>query len=190
MCNIINHYIYYKINTEVNIRLMKIVIAGVGYVGLVTGLGLAKLDNKIQFLDIDSNKIILEPIGKSTAPAIALAALAAGNDSLLLVLPADHWIEDEEYFNKLILEAVPLAESGKLVTFGVVPTDAYTGYGYIKGGRKLDYGQVVDQFVEKPSTQKAKQYFDSGEYYWNSGNFLFNSSRYLEQLNKLPLPII
>ena len=131
-----------------------------------------------------SNNIILEPISKNTAPAIALAALSAGNDTLLLVLPADHVIEDEEYFNKLVLEAVPLAESGKLVTFGVVPTKAHTGYGYIKSGRKLDIGRVVDQFMEKPSTQNAKKYFESGEYYWNSGIFLFNASRYLEELNK------
>ena len=131
-----------------------------------------------------SNNIILEPISKNTAPAIALAALSAGNDNLLLVLPADHVIEDEEYFNKLVLEAVPLAESGKLVTFGVIPTKAHTGYGYIKSGRKLDIGFVVDQFMEKPSTQHAKKYFESGEYYWNSGIFLFNSSRYLEELNK------
>ena len=139
---------------------------------------------QLRQINNDSNDIILEPVGKNTAPAIALAALAAENDSLLLVLPADHVIEDEEYFNKLVLEAVPLAESGKLVTFGVVPTEAYTGYGYIKGGRKLDFGLAVDQFVEKPSTLNAKRYFDSGEYYWNSGIFLFNASRYLEELNK------
>ena len=131
-----------------------------------------------------SNNIILEPIRKNTAPAIALAALSAGNDTLLLVLPADHVIEDEEYFNKLVLEAMPLAKSGKLVTFGIVPTKAHTGYGYIKSGRKLDIGFVVDQFMEKPSTQHAKKYFESGEYYWNSGIFLFNSSRYLEELKK------
>ncbi|MBT5406948.1 MAG: mannose-1-phosphate guanylyltransferase/mannose-6-phosphate isomerase, partial [Gammaproteobacteria bacterium] len=131
-----------------------------------------------------SNNIILEPISKNTAPAIALAALSAGNDTLLLVLPADHVIEDEEYFNKLVLEAKPLAKSGKLVTFGIVPTKAHTGYGYIKSGRKLDIGFVVDQFMEKPSTQHAKKYFESGEYYWNSGIFLFNSSRYLEELKK------
>ena len=131
-----------------------------------------------------SNNIILEPISKNTAPAIALAALSAGNDTLLLVLPADHVIEDEEYFNKLVLKAMPLAKSGKLVTFGIVPTKAHTGYGYIKSGRKLDIGFVVDQFMEKPSTQHAKKYFESGEYYWNSGIFLFNSSRYLEELNK------
>ena len=139
---------------------------------------------QLRQINKDSNDIILEPIGKNTAPAIALAALATGNDSLLLVLPADHVIEDEEYFNKLVLEAVPLAESGKLITFGVVPTKAHTGYGYIKSGRKLDNGFVVDQFMEKPSIQNAKRYFESGEYYWNSGIFLFNSSQYLEELNK------
>jgi mannose-1-phosphate guanylyltransferase len=139
---------------------------------------------QLRQINKDLNDIILEPIGKNTAPAIALAALATGNDSLILVLPADHVIKDEEYFNKLVLEAIPLAESGKLVTFGVVPTEVHTGYGYIKGGRKIDAGLVVDQFIEKPSTKNAKQYFESGEYYWNSGIFLFNSNRYLEELNK------
>lgn len=139
---------------------------------------------QLRQINKDSNDIILEPIGKNTAPAIALAALATGNDPLLLVLPADHVIEDEEYFNKLVLEAVPLAESGKLITFGVIPTEAHTGYGYIKGGRKIDVGLAVDQFVEKPSTQNAKRYFESGKYYWNSGIFLFNANRYLEELNK------
>ena len=139
---------------------------------------------QLRQINKDSNNIILEPIGKNTAPAIALAALAAGNDTLLLVLPADHIIEDEEYFNKLVLDTSPLAESGKLITFGVVPTKAHTGYGYIKSGRKLDNGFVVDQFMEKPSIQNAKRYFESGEYYWNSGIFLFNSSQYLEELNK------
>ena len=139
---------------------------------------------QLRQINKDSNEIILEPIGKNTAPAIALAALAAGNDPILLVLPADHVIEDEEYFKKLVLKALSLAESGKLITFGVVPTKAHTGYGYIKSGRKLDNGFVVDQFMEKPSIQNAKRYFESGEYYWNSGIFLFNSSRYLEELNK------
>ena len=139
---------------------------------------------QLRQINKDANDIILEPISKNTAPAIALAALTTGNDSLILVLPADHVIKDEEYFNKLVLEAIPLAESGKLVTFGVVPTEAHTCYGYIKGGRKIDAGLVVDQFMEKPSTKNAKQYFESGEYYWNSGIFLFNSSQYLEELNK------
>jgi mannose-1-phosphate guanylyltransferase len=131
-----------------------------------------------------SNNIILEPIAKNTAPAIALAAISAGKDALLLVLPADHIIENEEYFNKLVLTAIPLAESGKLITFGVAPSEPHTGYGYIKSGRKLDIGHTVEQFIEKPSIQNAKQYFESGDYYWNSGIFLFNSSRYLEELNK------
>ncbi len=139
---------------------------------------------QLRQINKDSNNIIIEPIGKNTAPAIALAAMAAGSDTLLLVLPADHIIEDEEHFNKLVLDTSPLAESGKLITFGVVPTKAHTGYGYIKSGRKLDNGFVVDKFIEKPSIQNATRYFESGEYYWNSGIFLFNSSRYLDELNK------
>jgi len=139
---------------------------------------------QLREINKNSNDIILEPIGKNTAPAIALAALATGNDPLLLVLPADHVIENEENFKKIVLEAVPLAESGKLITFGVIPTEAHTGYGYIKGGRKIDAGLAVDQFIEKPSTQNAKRYFESGKYYWNSGMFLFNANLYLEELNK------
>lgn len=139
---------------------------------------------QLRQINKNSNEIILEPAVKNTAPAIALAALVAGENSLLLVLPADHVIENKKYFNKLVLEAIPLAESGKLVTFGVEPTEPHTGYGYIKVGRKHNTGFVVNHFLEKPSTKNAKQYFESGEYYWNSGIFLFNASQYLEELHK------
>ena len=139
---------------------------------------------QLRQINKNSNEIILEPAIKNTAPAIALAALAAGENSLLLVLPADHVIENKKYFNKLVLDAIPLAESGKLVTFGVEPTEPHTGYGYIKIGEKYNTGYVVNHFLEKPSTDDAKQYFDSGEYYWNSGIFLLDASQYLEELNK------
>ena len=128
--------------------------------------------------------IILEPVGKNTAPAIALAALSSQDDPLLLVLAADHVIQDEAAFTKAVSDAIPLAESGKLVTFGIVANDPHIGYGYIKGGEEQGAGFVVDKFVEKPSIDVAQEYISSGEYYWNSGMFLFKASRYLEELKK------
>jgi mannose-1-phosphate guanylyltransferase len=103
---------------------------------------------------------------------------------LLLVLAADHVIKDQDAFNTAVMRALPLAETGKLVTFGIVPSDPQTGYGYIKRGNDLGEGFKVDEFVEKPSLEVAKGYISSGEYYWNSGMFLFRASRYLEELEK------
>ena len=128
--------------------------------------------------------IILEPVGRNTAPAIALAALSADNDPLLLVLAADHVIQDESSFSEAIDQAIPLAEAGKLVTFGIVPSDADTGYGYIKKGSQNGSGFVVDKFEEKPPNEVAQEYLLSGDYFWNSGMFLFKASRYLEELEK------
>jgi mannose-1-phosphate guanylyltransferase len=138
-----------------------------------------------QLREIDKlDSIILEPVGKNTAPAIALAAITADDDPLLLVLAADHVIQDEVAFTNAVNSAVPLAESGKLVTFGIVPNEAHTGYGYIKIGDKDGSGFVVDKFVEKPSSDVARDYIESGSYVWNSGMFLFKASRFLEELEK------
>ena len=138
-----------------------------------------------QLREIDGlDSIILEPVGKNTAPAIALAALTTEGDPLLLVLAADHVIQNEQAFTDAVNQAVPLAEAGKLVTFGIVPKEAHTGYGYIKKGSQEGSGFVVDKFVEKPSSQVAHDYIESGNYLWNSGMFLFKASRYLEELNK------
>ena len=126
--------------------------------------------------------IILEPVGRNTAPAIALAAFQASADDVLLVLAADHVILDQQKFTASVNAALPLAEKGKLVTFGIVPTQAHTGYGYIKRGANIDAGFVVNQFVEKPNAETAKAYLDSGDYYWNSGMFLFKAGRYLDEL--------
>jgi len=126
--------------------------------------------------------IILEPVGRNTAPAIALAALSVEDDPLLLVLAADHVIQDEAAFTSAVYAAIPLAEAGKLVTFGIEPNEPHTGYGYIKRGDKKDAGFAVDQFVEKPSIEIAENYVSSGDYYWNSGIFLFKASKYLEEL--------
>jgi mannose-1-phosphate guanylyltransferase len=140
-----------------------------------------------QLREIDRlDSIILEPIGKNTAPAIALAALLSecDDDPLLLVLAADHVIQNEVAFTQAVNDAVPLAESGKLVTFGVVANEPHIGYGYIKKGAVQGHGFAVDKFVEKPSMKLAKEYVSSGDFYWNSGMFLFRASRYLEELSK------
>ena len=127
--------------------------------------------------------IILEPVGRNTAPAIALAALTEQEDDpLLLVLAADHVIADFESFTESVKKAVPLAEQGKLVTFGIVPSKPHTGYGYIKAGTESGDGFLVDAFKEKPDLVTAKTYLEHGGYYWNSGMFLFKASRYLEEL--------
>ncbi|HCG5236615.1 TPA: mannose-1-phosphate guanylyltransferase/mannose-6-phosphate isomerase [Vibrio parahaemolyticus] len=146
-----------------------------------------------QLREIDRlGNIILEPVGKNTAPAIALAAFQLSQtdpEALMLVLAADHVIQDRLAFEKSVLVAQLAAEKGKMVTFGIVPTHAETGYGYIRRGGKVDEGFEVEQFVEKPSKELALQYVDAGDYYWNSGMFMFKASRYLEEL-KLHRPDI
>jgi len=131
--------------------------------------------------------IILEPVGRNTAPAIALAALQArkhGDDPILLVLPSDHVIVDEAAFHAAVRLAATAAEQGKLVTFGVVPTAPETGYGYIKATAQGDTREV-DAFVEKPDASSAREYLEAGTYFWNSGMFVFKASVYLDQLARL-----
>jgi mannose-1-phosphate guanylyltransferase/mannose-6-phosphate isomerase len=137
-------------------------------------------------LGVQPQAILLEPIGRNTAPAIALAALEAtrdGADPLLLVLPSDHVIANEAAFHAAVQAATAAAQAGKLVTFGIVPTGPETGYGYIcaSGGEVV---RAVQRFVEKPDLATAQAYVDSGEYYWNSGMFLFRASRYLQELQQ------
>ncbi len=138
--------------------------------------------------DIQHSGIVLEPVGRNTAPAVALAALNAikhGDDPLLLVLAADHVIKNNDAFIASVEAAIPEAEQGNLVTFGIVPTAPETGYGYIKQGQvRSDNSYSVDSFVEKPCLEKAEEYLASGEYYWNSGLFLFRASVYLAELEK------
>ncbi|MEZ9464555.1 mannose-1-phosphate guanylyltransferase/mannose-6-phosphate isomerase [Vibrio splendidus] len=139
------------------------------------------------------SRIILEPVGRNTAPAIALAALQAverGEDPILLVLAADHIVQDVEAFQLSVQKALVAAEVGKLATFGIVPTAPETGYGYIRRGtQEGDDIYLVDQFVEKPELEVAEQYVESGEYYWNSGCFMFKASVFLEELKKHSLEI-
>lgn len=132
--------------------------------------------------------LVLEPEGRNTAPAIACAALLArqsGDDPLLLVLPADHVIGDVQAFQHSVAIAVPLAEAGYLVTFGVVPTQVETGYGYIACGAPLEGGHHLAAFIEKPDAKRAAALVESGDYLWNSGMFLLRASSYLDQLKRL-----
>lgn len=129
-------------------------------------------------------RIVLEPVGRNTAPAIALAAFAARADTadpFLLVLPSDHAIEPLPAFAEAVAKALQCAEDGWLVTFGISPTKPETGYGYIKQGKALASGFSVDRFVEKPDQDTAANML-GGDYFWNSGMFLFRASRYLEEL--------
>ncbi len=147
---------------------------------------------QLRQLDVLSGNILLEPVGRNTAPAIALAALhatAEGGDPLLLVLAADHVIQDTVAFQSAIRRAMPHAESGALVAFGIVARSPETGYGYIRHGEPV--GNAADgaafriaAFVEKPELAVAESYVASGEYDWNSGLFLFRASRYLAELEK------
>lgn len=136
--------------------------------------------------------IVLEPEGRNTAPAVAIAALAAleqDEEALLLVLPADHVIEDIPVFHQSLSVAADAARQGKLVTFGVVPVAAETGYGYIKVGEPYVKSQAcrplpVEQFVEKPDLATASSYLASGDYFWNSGMFMFTAASYLQELEQ------
>lgn len=143
---------------------------------------------QLKQLEITGSQIILEPIGRNTAPAVAVSALLSiKNDpeALILILAADHVIDNKIEFHKAIEKAKYHARRGKLVTFGIVPVGPETGYGYIQRGNSLDNGGFqVGQFVEKPDLATAEKYLNSGDFYWNSGMFLFNASRYLEELGK------
>ena len=139
-------------------------------------------------------EILLEPVGRNTAPAVAVAALRAlvdDEDAVLLVLPADHLISEPESFRRAVSSAMVQAQAGRLVTFGVVPDRAETGYGYIRRGEALDeHSFDIGEFVEKPDEETARRYLDSGEYYWNSGMFLLGARNYLDELGGLAPEIV
>jgi mannose-1-phosphate guanylyltransferase/mannose-6-phosphate isomerase len=145
---------------------------------------------QLRLINANPKAIVLEPFGRNTAPAIALAALTAlktsgsDEDPVLLVLPADHVIRDVAAFQMAAVAALTAAEQGRLVTFGVVPHTPETGYGYIKRGESLGPVYRIAQFVEKPKADRAAQFLASGEYYWNSGMFVFRARRYLEELER------
>ena len=140
-----------------------------------------------QQIDINNPTILLEPVGRNTAPAIAAAALQSLQDSedkLLLVLSADHVIQDIDAFHQAINIATKQAQEGKLVTFGIVPTDANTVYGYIKSSKERINGSYkVEEFIEKPDLITAKSYLDHGNYLWNSGMFMFQAITLVKELN-------
>ena len=131
------------------------------------------------------SQIILEPEGRNTAPAVALAALHAlerDEDAILLIMAADHVIKDVGAFQAAVQKGVIAAERGRLVTFGIVPTNPETGYGYVRANVGNGEPVPVEEFVEKPDAETAQKYLDDGNYYWNSGMFLFRASTYLREL--------
>ena len=141
--------------------------------------------------------IVLEPVGRNTAPAIAAAAMqamASGDDPLLLVLPSDHVVRDAAAFRAAVRAATAAAEQGALVTFGIVPDAPETGFGYIHAGSASDGGndgvRSVQRFVEKPDADTARAYLEAGGYFWNSGMFLLRASRYLEELQRFHPDIV
>ena len=141
---------------------------------------------QLRQLGVGKATIILEPEGKNTAPAIALAAQAASTsdpESLLLVLPADHYIGRPEDLRDAVTAAIEVATDQKLVTFGLIPSRPETGYGYIKRGAAItERATVIESFVEKPDVETAEAYLASGEYVWNSGMFMFTAQAYLSAL--------
>ncbi len=147
---------------------------------------------ELQKIKINPRAIILEHVGKNTAPAIAVAALEIisnnkKNDDVILVMPSDHIIRDEKKFISHVKKAMEVMEDDYLVTFGIVPNKAETGYGYIKQGEKLDGVEdifAVEKFIEKPKKELAENFVKNGEYLWNSGIFMFRASAYLEALRK------
>lgn len=141
---------------------------------------------QLRTIDTEAYNILLEPMAKNTAPAIVLAALnilQKNKDEVLLVLPADHVIPDSKAFEKSLSVAESQANEGRLVTFGIVPTYAETGYGYIKA-KDGSGAQLITEFLEKPDLSKAKEYVDSGNYFWNSGMFMFKASIFIDEIKK------
>ena len=144
--------------------------------------------DQLQEIGITPASLILEPMARNTAPAVAMAAYAAlqrDSDAQLLVLPADHTIGNVAAFHRAILAAKPLADDGYMTAFGIVPASAETGYGYIEQGEKLgESGNQIARFVEKPDAARAQQFLDQGNFLWNSGMYLFNAQLYLDELLK------
>lgn len=141
---------------------------------------------QLRQLAISPQSIVLEPVGRNTAPAIALAALRAKSEAVLLVLPADHVIRDTPAFHASVRAATSAAQNGKLVTFGIVPTAPETGYGYIRQSGDAGGAGVrpIERFVEKPDAARAAAFIAEGGYFWNSGMFLFRADRYLSELQQ------
>lgn len=136
-------------------------------------------------LGIKNQKIMLEPVARNTAPAIAAACyevMKNDRDAVVIILPSDHVIKNKDAFQQAVKKAVQEAEKGFLVTFGIVPTEPNTGYGYIKTGKEENGSFELERFVEKPNLEKAKEYLADGNYSWNSGMFVFKASKFLDEL--------
>ena len=168
------------------IRTQGLVAASVGRLILVSNAAHADIiDEQLQQSGIADYSVILEPIGRNTAPAIALAALEAQPDDALLVMPSDHVIDDLPAFHEAIAHALPLVAQGWLVTFGITPDGPETGYGYIQMGQACGEGiNEVVQFVEKPDVANAEHMLAQGNYAWNAGIFLFRTDAYLAAMAK------
>ena len=149
---------------------------------------------QLREIGLNNARMVLEPMRRNTAPAIATAALQAmqnGDDPILLVLPSDHVILDTPAFHRAINLARDAAEQGNLLTFGITPTGPETGYGYIRAeGGAAGQVQRIVEFVEKPALALAEQYIASGDYFWNSGMFVFRASRYLEELERFQPAVV
>ena len=148
---------------------------------------------QLRAIDVVPTAILLEPVGRNTAPAVALAALQAlkaDPEAVIVVAPADHVVRDPKVFQQAVVAAAALAAGGKLVTFGIVAHAPETGYGYIRRGEGPGPAYPVAQFVEKPPLDVAQTYVASGDYYWNSGMFVFQARRYLEELGRLAPDIL
>ena len=143
-----------------------------------------EVEAQLSAVGVPAAVLILEPMARNTAPAIALAAIAAGaDDSVMLVMPSDHVIADIAAFHRAIEAALPLVDQGWLATFGIEPDAPETGYGYIRIGEEIGPGvHRVARFVEKPPQDKARKMIASGDHAWNGGIFLFRADRYLEEL--------
>jgi len=135
--------------------------------------------DQLEELEKMNNKYLLEPVGRNTAPAIALACMSLDPQELVLVTPSDHLIKNESEYEKVLARAKELAQEGSLVTFGITPTFAETGFGYIEAN-----GEDVQAFHEKPDYKTATEYFEAGNYYWNSGMFCFKAGTFLDELQK------
>lgn len=136
--------------------------------------------DQLEELDKSNNNYLLEPIGRNTAPAIALACMSLEYDEIVLVTPSDHLIKDEKEYEKVLKKAKEFAKDNKLVTFGITPTFAETGFGYIETLNEFD----VKAFHEKPDFDTATSYLKAGNYYWNSGMFCFKAGVFLDELEK------
>jgi mannose-1-phosphate guanylyltransferase / mannose-6-phosphate isomerase len=142
---------------------------------------------QLRELDVAPRSIVLEPVGRSSAPAAIIGALLVARedvDGLIILLPSDHVIDDPAAFNRAVQAGIPSAQSGSIVTFGIKPDRPHTGYGYVEVGPGEGPALPVSRFVEKPDEQRAREYVESGRFYWNGGIFLFSARTMLEAAEK------